>query len=77
MMNEIARRVEEIIAAELGDFAAKAALDKDCEHLGITPEMLTSSHLPALADEVWRSVSFFADIERGDQVKEEIRHILA
>jgi ATP phosphoribosyltransferase len=76
-VNEIARQVEEIIAAELGDFAARAALDKDCEHLGITPETLTPSHLPALADEVWRSVSFFSDTERGNQVKERIRHITA
>lgn len=76
-MNEIARQVEDIIAGELGGYAAKAAFCRDCEVIGATPETLTAAQLPALAEEVWRSVSFFSDSERGDSVKNRIRAIMA
>ena len=74
-MNEIARQVEGIIAVELGDFAARAALCRDCEEIGVTPETLTSAQLPALAEEARRSVAFFFGMEKGDLVKERIRAI--
>lgn len=75
MANKLAMEVEKILSAAVGDFIAKATVKKNCELIGTTPDELTMEHLPALAEKIERSVSFFSGKEVGSGVAEKIRSI--
>jgi hypothetical protein len=63
-VNKIAQQVERILAGAVGDFIAKATVKKNCELIGVTPDTLTSAHLPELSEKIDKSISFFS----GDDV---------
>ena len=73
MTNELTQNVTRILSAALGDFVARAMLDRNCETIGTTPQALSAEQLPHLADTIERSISFFADKETGKQVAQKLR----
>ncbi len=73
MQNPIALNVQRILSATVGDFVARAMLKKSCNLMGIAPEQLEPDHLAPLADNLGRSVSFFAGNEIGTEVAEQVR----
>jgi len=73
--NRLTQEVEKILAAAVGDFIAKATAKKNCELIGTTPDDLKPEDLPALAEKVEKSVSFFSGKDVGSGVAEKIRAI--
>jgi len=73
--NRLAQEVEKILSAAVGDFIAKATVKKNCELIGTTPDDLTADQLPALAEKIEKSVSFFSGKDVGGGVAEKIRSI--
>jgi hypothetical protein len=61
MANSLARDVTRLLSAALGDFIAKATVNKNCELIGTTPDDLMAEQLPMLAEKIAKSVTFFAD----------------
>lgn len=75
MANRLAQEVEKILSAAVGDFIAKATVKKNCELIGTTPDDLTAAQLPALAEKIEKSVSFFSGKDVGGGVAEKIKAI--
>ena len=75
MANRLAQEVERILTAAVGDFIAKATVKRNCELIGATPDELTADMLPALAEKIEKSVSFFSGRDVGMGVAEKIRNI--
>ena len=75
--NRLAQEVEKILSEAVGDFIAKATVKKNCELIGATPDDLTPDKLPALAEKIEKSVSFFSGKDVGEGVAERIRNIQA
>ena len=75
MANKLALEIEKILAESVGDFIAKATVKKNCELTGPTPDTLTSDQLPALAEKIDKSVSFFSGKDAGEALAEKIRHL--
>ena len=77
MANNLALKIEKLLAEELGDFIAKATVKKNCELIGATMETLTAAQLPEFADKVSKSVSFFIDDVKGEELAKRIRDMVA
>lgn len=75
MANRLAQEVEKILAAAVGDFIAKATTKKNCELIGTTPDDLKPDDLPALAEKVEKSITFFSGKDVGSGVAEKIKAI--
>ena len=76
MANKLAQEVEKILSAAVGDFIAKATAKKNCELIGTTTDELKPEELPALADRIEKSVSFFSGKDVGTGVAEKIRTLM-
>jgi len=75
MENRLAREVIKIVADAVGDFIAKAIVNRNCERMGIKPDMLDARHISALARGVEKSLVLFADAETGRAVAGKIREL--
>ena len=75
MANPLAKQVEKILAAAVGDFIAKATVKKNCEIIGSTPDNITAEQLPDLAAHIEKSVSFFSGKDTGIEVADKIRNL--
>lgn len=75
MANKLALAIEKILAESVGDFIAKATVKKNCELIGTTPDTLTADQLPALAEKIDKSVSFFSGKDAGEALAEKIRNL--
>ncbi len=73
MENRLAEEIGEMLAEVMGAFIASATFKKNCDLIGTTPEDLTADQLPALAEKIERSVTFFNDAATAKQVAEKIR----
>lgn len=73
MPNSLATTIQRILSDALGSFVATAALKKNCELIGTTPEVLSVKDLPELAQKVEKSVVFFKDEAAGKDLAEKIR----
>jgi len=75
LANPLAKQVEKILAAAVGDFIAKATVKKNCEIIGSTPDNITAEQLPDLAAHIEKSVSFFSGKDTGIEVADKIRNL--
>ncbi len=75
MANKLALAIEKLLAESVGDFIAKATVKKNCELIGTTPDTLTGDQLPALAEKIDKSVSFFSGKDAGEALAEKIRNL--
>ena len=75
MANPLAQQVERILAGAVGEFIAKATVNKNCELVGATPDTIIAAQLPDLAAHIEKSVSFFSGKETGTDVAEKIRNL--
>lgn len=77
MANKLALEIEKMLAESVGDFIAKATVKKNCELIGTTPDTLTADQLPALAEKIDKSVSFFSGKDAGEALAEKIKNLKA
>ena len=75
MENRLAREIIKTVADAVGDFIAKAMVNRNCERLGVKPDMLDASHIPELARGIERSLGLFADAKTGRTVAEKIMEL--
>ena len=75
MENRLAQQVIKIVADAVGDFIAKAMVNRNCEKLGVKPDMLDAGHIPELAHGIERSLALFADATTGRAVAEKIMEL--
>ena len=75
MANQLALEIERILAQELGEFIATATVNKNSEAVGCTPDTITADKLPALADKINKSVSFFSGKETGARLASKIKSL--
>ena len=75
MANKLAQEIERLLSDAVGEFIAKATLKKNCEFIGITPETLTAGELPALAEGINKSISFFSGKDVAAALAEKIKDI--
>lgn len=73
MKNNLAQAVEKILSDELGEFIAQATLKKGLEQVNCSPDKLTASQLPELAERLEKSVNFFAGNGKGGPVADRVR----
>lgn len=73
MANNLARQVEKVLTAVVGDFIAKATIKKNCALIGVSPENLKVDDLPELANHIEKSITFFSDASTGTEIAEKIR----
>lgn len=65
MANKLAQDIEKILAEEVGEFIARAAVKKNCELIGTTPDTLTAAQVPQLVEKIAKSISFFSGKQAG------------
>lgn len=75
MSNKLAQEIERMLSDILGEFIAKATVKKNCELIGATPDTITASQLPELAEKIEKSVAFFSKDTSASDVKERIKSI--
>ena len=75
MANKLAQEIEKILAEEVGEFIARAAVKKNCELIGTTPDTLTADQLPELAEKIDKSVSFFSGKDVGTNLADKIKSL--
>ncbi len=75
MANALAQQVEKILASAVGEFIAKATVNKNCEIIGSSPDTLTAAQMTELAAHIEKSVSFFSGKETGTDVADKIRNL--
>jgi hypothetical protein len=72
LANKLAQEIAKILSEEVGEFVANATVKKNCELINTTPDALTVEQLPALAEKIEKSVTFFSGKETGGQLIEKI-----
>lgn len=77
MANKLAQEIEKVLATAVGDFIATATVKKNCELIGCTPDTITVSQLPELAEKISKSVSFFSGEDTGTELAGRIRALRA
>jgi hypothetical protein len=75
LSNKLAQEIEKMLSDILGEFIAKATVKKNCELIGATPDTITVSQLPELAEKIEKSVAFFSKDTSASDVKERIKSI--
>lgn len=73
MANSLAQQIDRLLSSIMGDFIATATLKKNCDLIGTTPDSLTADQLPALAEQIEKSVAFFNDAATAQKIAEQIR----
>ncbi len=75
MANKLAQEIERVLSDAVGDFIAKATVNRNCELIGTTPDTLSADQLPELAEKIDKSVSFFSGKDIGTAIGDKIREI--
>jgi len=71
--NSLAQSIQGLLSDAMGNFIATATLKKNCELIGTTTEDLAAEDLPALAQKIEKSVTFFKDEASGQDLAQKIK----
>jgi hypothetical protein len=75
MSNQLYQKIYDMLSPNVGATMAKATLEVQCKKVGATPETLSKSHLPQLAEKVTVALKIFVGSEKAVAIGHQIAEL--